>query len=201
MKFSVALLCAVILAAPAHAVDAPAAQAPISNGQILRGHFTELRQKLGDPTPMQTAGHFTVAPGFGLIWGIEQPFPTSTIVTPNGVAQEVGGMALKMPMKNLAHIFDMVGGALAGHWDALESDYVITPGGSAAKWQMVLTPRPDAPHKVTYSSITVSGGKFVENIAMLTANGTSDVFAFSDGDLATSAPTPQEAKLYAAAGR
>jgi len=173
----------------AMAIEAPAGQVHIDATQILRGHFTEQRQSDKDKEPLETSGHFVVAPANGLIWGIEVPFPTATIVTPNGVTQELGGMAVKLPVKkNLRHLYDMIGGALAGNWNALESDFTITRSGNAKNWQMLLTARPNAtPNKSPYSTITVSGSRFVENIVMVKANGATDSFNFSN---ATLSPLP-----------
>jgi hypothetical protein len=191
MRFflTIALLAAFPLAV--WASDAPPGQAHIGANDVLRGHFVEERQIKEMAAPMQSTGHFIVAPGHGLIWGIEQPFPTSTIITPNGLVQDVGGIALKVPAKHLRHLYEMVGGALAGDWSGLDNDFILTRSGDSHHWQMLLTPRPDKA-SLPYASITVSGSRFVEHIAMLKGDGSADTLSFSDTVLSQGTLSPVE---------
>jgi hypothetical protein len=196
MKHIGLLFALLALPLPALAIDAPAGQTHINNNEVLRGNFTEERQMKGMANPMQTSGHFVVAPSRGLIWSIEQPFPTSTIITPNGLAQDVGGIAMKLPAKNLRHIYDMVGGALAGNWNDLENDFVVTRSGNDAHWQVLLTPRANGTSSLPYATITVSGSRFVEHIVMAKADGNYDAFNFSDAVLTSAPPSPMEITVF-----
>jgi hypothetical protein len=189
------VLCFLLLPAFAMAAEAPDAQIKLDTSKILRGHFVEERQIKGMANPMHTEGHFSLAPARGLLWSIEKPFPTTTIITPNGASQDIGGLAVKLPAKNLRHIYDMVGGALAGDWSRLESDFNITPSGGGDHWQMVLTPKPDR-SKLDYASITVSGGRFVENIILMKADGGNDNFSFTEAKLYQVPLMPQEIALF-----
>ncbi len=173
----------------AQAVEPPAGQTPVGTQDVLRGQFFEEHLMKGFDSPTRATGSFTLAPARGLIWNIQQPFQTTTIVTQNGMVQNMGGISVRMPIKNLRHLYDMISGALAGSWDGLASDFVITPKGNASHWQMLLTPRPGAVHKTSYATITVSGGKFVENIAAVKGDGTYDSFSFSQVML-SSGPLP-----------
>jgi hypothetical protein len=183
------------------AVEAPPGQARLGANDVLRGRFTEERQMKGFDAPMQTSGHFTVAPTHGLIWDIEKPFPTSTIITPNGMAQDLGGVALKLPVKNLRHLYDMIGGALAGDWNGLANDFTITRSGGAGHWQMLLTPRPDGQHSLSYTSITVTGGRFVENIAMIGTKNNSETMSFTDEALSSAPLGAREVAFFKEAGK
>jgi len=199
MRVFILIFAVALFPLPAHAVEAPAGQIRIDAGQVLRGNFVEQHQVPGIDGPMQSTGHFVIAPDHGLIWSVEKPFPTSTIVTPSGSAQDIGGIAVKLPIKNLRHIYEMVGGALAGDWDKLESDFTLTRGGDRDHWQMILTPRsPEdgGKPKLPYTSITVSGGKFVENIAMMKGDGSYDTLNFT-GEILSPAPlTHQEITVF-----
>jgi len=189
MRFLFLLLCLLAVQAPSFAVEMPPQQMRITADKVLRGHFTEDHQFNNASAPLHSTGHFVLAPAHGLIWGVEQPFPTSTIITPEGAAQDFGGVSLKLPAKNLRHLYDMIGGALAGDWSGLEQDYIIVRAGVANHWQMVLTPRQGGKPKLSYSTISVSGSSFVENIVLTKADGVFDAFTFTDEAL-TSAPLP-----------
>jgi hypothetical protein len=197
------LLTILFLAIPfaAGAVEAPSGQTIIDGNKVLRGRFVEAHQMNPSQPPMQTMGHFIAAPAYGLIWGIEKPFPTSTIITQHGLVQDIGGMVMKLPTKNLRHLYDMVGGALAGDWRGLETDFDITPSGNAGHWQMLLTPRHDGKAKLPYAAITVSGSRFVENIVLTKADGSNDIFSFSDEVLSAAPPAAHEIAAFNEAGR
>jgi len=178
------------------AIEAPSGQIQIDATKVLRGRFIEQHQLPGAQAPLTSSGHFIVAPARGLIWGIERPFPTTTIVTPNGAAQDIGGMAMKLPAKNLRHLYDMVGGALAGDWNGLETDFEITSSGDGRHWQMTLTPRQNDKPKLSYARITASGGPFVENIVMTKADGSYDAFNFTDPVLSQAPLAANESAVF-----
>ncbi len=197
MKYpSLALLCVLLWPCAAGAVEAPAGQIRLDAAHVLRGHFVDERQIAGMDKPMRTTGSFVAAPARGLIWGIEKPFPTSTVVTPDGAFQALGNISLKLPAKNLHHLYEMLGGALAGDWSGLEQDFTITPSGSGGHWQMRMTPRHPENAKLPYAMITVSGGSFVENILMAKGDGSIDALHFSDEVLSPAPPTAGETALF-----
>ncbi len=204
MRFPLLMICVsltVFLAPAAYAVDAPRGQVPLDLAHILRGAFTEEHQAKDAQAPLESTGHFVVAPAHGLIWGIEQPFPTSTVITADKAIQDVGGIALKLSAKNIRHLYDIVGRALAADWGGLEEDFAITPGGNGTHWQMVLVPRPTGKAALAYARITISGSRFVENIVMTKTDGSYDTLDFTHAVMAPAALTAQESALYAEAGR
>jgi len=175
-----------LLPMTARAIDAPAAQVVMDAGKVLRGRFVEEHQMNPTANPLRTSGHFVVAPAEGLIWGIEKPFATSTTITPNGAAQNLGGLVMSVPMKNFRHLYDMVGGALAGDWQGLADDFVITEKNNGDHWSRILTPRPNGSStRLPYASISVGGSHFVENIVLTKADGSYDRFVFTDAVLSS----------------
>ena len=195
MRFLLIFILAAIPCA-AWAVETPASQIRIDATKVLRGRFVEEHSIQGSRNPMRSSGHFIVAPAHGLIWGIEKPFPTSTIITPNGAAQDIGGIAVKLPAKNIAHLYDIVGGALAGDWRGLEQDFVLTRSGEGQHWQMLLTPRPSNASRLPYATIAVDGSRFVENIVMTKVDGSYDSLSFSDELLSPAPLTAAENAVF-----
>ncbi len=193
------VLIMLILLAPsfaAHAIEAPAGQIIIDNTKVLRGSFVEEHQMNSTQNPVLSSGHFVVAPGHGLIWAIDKPFPTATIVTPNGAIQDFGGVTIKLPVKNLRHLYTMIGGALAGDWNGLDIDFIITRSGDNKNWQMLMTPRPGDKPKLPYATITVSGSHFVQNIVMTKTDGSSDTLSFADAVLSSTPLNDKESALF-----
>jgi len=183
----------------AFAAERPPAQIAIDSGKILRGTFVEEKTIAGADGTLRSSGVFTLAPANGLIWNMQQPIPTTTIITAGGAVQDFGGLTVKLHAKNIRHLYDMVGGALVGDWSGLEQDFIVTRGGTASHWQMTLTPRDGGTAKTPYSVITVSGASFVEKIVMIKNDGSSDIFTFANEALSPIPLAPQEAALFSKA--
>ncbi|MDD3288521.1 MAG: hypothetical protein PHX43_05895 [Alphaproteobacteria bacterium] len=196
MRFFLLILIFVAVSSVAWAVEAPSGQARIDASKILRGRFVEEHHLAGVQKPMQSSGHFVVAPAYGLIWGIETPFPTSTIITQNGAVQDLGGIAMKLPVKNLHQLYDMVGRALAGDWSGLETAFVIKRSTTKNRWKMLLTPRQTDKPALPYAEIAISGGRFVENIVMTKNDGRQDMLGFSDEVMSSAQLTAGESAAF-----
>ena len=177
------------------AVEESSNSPSLNTQNVLRGQFVEEHLAAGGTAPLQSSGHFVAAPSLGLIWSLEKPFPTSTIITPHGAVQDVGGFAMPLSIKNLAHLYAIVRGALEGRWDVLNADFAITRTGDR-HWQRILTPRHNGTSALATTTIAVSGGRFIENIVMTKADGNCDSFHFSNESLSPAPPTAQEIAAF-----
>jgi hypothetical protein len=193
------LLLAFLLAATpcvAVAADSGLGQIALGTGDVLRGDFTEERHLQGFKGPMTSEGHFVVAPSRGLIWKIEKPFPTTTVITPAGLIQTVAGVkVMQLPAQKipfLLHLYDMLGGALAGNWKPLEAEFIVTRSDDLENWQVTLSPRKADNPGMPFSLITVNGHRFVENVILLKPDGDSDTLAFRNEAISRSPPTMTE---------
>ncbi len=199
MRFLPALL-VMAFVIPVMAAELPSGQVPVDSGKVLRGAFVEEKQVKGLDQPLRFTGKFVVAPDFGLIWGVEKPLGTSTVVTRSNAIQDVGGIAMKLKIRKLTQIYDIVGRALTGNWHSLQPDFTITRTEDDGKWHITLTPRPVSTAKLPYASIAINGAKFVESIVLKRADGISDSFTFSNEELSELPLTAQENALFAKAG-
>jgi len=194
------MLALLLAVAPVMAMAAGAAgpTQSIAVGEVLRGRFVQERHLKGFNAPLRTEGHFVLAPGRGLIWRAEKPFAVTTVITANGLVQEVGGSeTMRMPSSRLpflSRLYDMLGGALAGDWRALETDFVVTRAGDDRHWQVDLTPRKaDDPIAMPFHAITAQGSRFVETVAMVKPDGDADNLSFLDQALSSASLTAEEA--------
>lgn len=173
----VALLLALFLSVGA----ARAEDATLKPGDVLRGRFVQERHLQGFTKPVRSEGSFVVAPGKGLIWKAETPFAVTTVVSPAGLVQSVGGTetnrlsADRLPF--LSKLYDMMGGALAGDWRALETTFKVARNGA----DISLVPlRPDDLTAQQISSIGARVGRFVERVEIVKPNGDFDRLSFLD---------------------
>lgn len=198
MKRLIAIL-AVLAAYPALAAET------LNEGQVLRGAFVQERFLKGFQAPLKSEGHFTLAPGRGLIWRTEAPFAVTTIMSPAGLVQEVkGNETMRLPAARLpfmSKLYTMLGGALTGNWKALEDIFAVERGGTENAWTLHLTPRRADDPTMPVRAIDVRGGRFVEEVEIAKPDGDRDRLTFRDQLLKAEPPTADEAALLASAGR
>jgi hypothetical protein len=151
----------------------------------LHGRFVQARNLKGISSTLKSNGTFVLAPGKGLIWRIEDPIQTITIITPAGIRQIINGNevqtieAAKVPF--VAHFYDMLDGALMGDWTAMRHDFAVQTNGDRAAWRTLLTPvRPDDPIAGMLASIVITGGKMVDGVEISRKNGDSERIEFLD---------------------
>jgi len=157
----------------------------LAPGQTLHGRFVQARNLKGISSTLKSNGTFVLAPGKGLIWRIEDPIQTITIITPAGIRQIINGNevqtieAAKVPF--VAHFYDMLDGALMGDWTAMRHDFAVQTNGDRAAWRTLLTPvRPDDPIAGMLASIVITGGKMVDGVEISRKNGDSERIEFLD---------------------
>lgn len=191
----------------ASAIPAGAAEPqPVPSGQILQGRFTQERTLTGIPRPLRNEGRFLLVPGTGLIWRAEKPFATVTVITPGGLTQSVSDQqTLNLPatrMPFLKPFYDMLSGALAGDWRAIESNFTVTREDVAPNWGVRLVPKKSGdPANGGIESIKLSGAGFVETVEIAKTGGDHEKLVFSDQTLSPGPVPPDEARLFESVGK
>jgi hypothetical protein len=157
----------------------------IAPGQNLHGRFQQERHLKGITVTLTSSGSFVLAPGKGLIWRIEQPIQTVTVITPVGIRQIVNGSEVQrieashVPV--ITHFYDMLNGSLTGDWSTMHHDFAVQTTGDQRGWRTTLTPlRATDPIVGTLSSIVITGAKMVDAVNILRTNGDSERLTFLD---------------------
>ena len=195
------LIAAVAIALLSSVSFAQLAMGPtLAPGQTLHGRFVQTRNLKGISSTLKSEGTFVLAPGKGLIWRIEDPIQTVTIITPDGIRQIINGNevqridAAKVPF--ISHFYDMLDGALMGDWTAMRHDFAVQTKGDRAAWRTILTPvRPNDPIAGMLASIVITGGKMVDGVEISRANGDSERIAFLDQTVSGVALSADDARL------
>jgi hypothetical protein len=197
-SIAIAIFAMVILSSVCRA-DLPMGPA-LAAGQTLHGRFIQERHLKGLAATLKSEGNFILAPGKGLIWRIEQPIQTTTVITPAGIRQIVNGSevqhidASRVPF--IAHFYDMLNGSLMGDWSAMRHDFAVNSTRDRNAWRTVLTPlRPDDPIAGMLSSIVIAGGKMVDSVDINRANGDSEHMAFLDQTVSSAPLAGDDARL------
>ena len=200
----VLLLLAAALAAPILAWAAGPTQG-LAPDDVLRGRFVQERQLSGFKTPLRSDGHFVLAPSRGLIWDAEKPFAVTTVITPEGLAQNVnGGQTLRLDAGKipfLGRLYDMLGGALAGDWSKMDTDFTVTRSGTPEKWRVSMVPRNADNLAMPFRSIDVTGGRFVDLIVLTKPDGDTDTLTLLDQSVAKAPLAPAETTVFDSVNR
>lgn len=180
----------------ATAAPITAAAVTVHAGEVLRGHFVQTRHMSGFTKPLKSEGTFTIAPQYGLIWAVNKPLRSATIITREGLVQSSGGVetlslsARKIPF--IAQLHDMIAGMLTGDIAAMQKRFILSHQGSSDNWRIRLTPRQTNDPMMPFREIRAHGGRFVEEVTMLRNDGDSDVLTFDTVTLTTTALTSAE---------
>lgn len=178
---------------------------PLPKDQVLRGRFEQLRFLQGFKNPLKSAGTFVLAPELGLIWRTESPFELTTVMSPAGLVQEVGGReTMRMPSARIpfmSKLYAMLGGALTGDWEELGSAFNITRKTEGKGWRLKLEPLKADDPEMPIRVIDLHGSHFLEDADVIKQNGDRDHLVFLNQKLESAPPTPEEAKLLEEAGK
>ena len=169
---------------------------------VLRGNFSEEKHLSGFNGPMTSTGHFLIVPAEGLIWYVQKPFASKVVITPHGLVQSIGSKpvtqlsAQRIPF--MLHLYDMLGGAMAGNWQALESDFDIARTQDENGWHAILVPHQKDNPAFPYSLISVSGHRFVDRVTLQKQGGDTDILSFTATNRSQNPPNAAEQADFAA---
>jgi outer membrane lipoprotein carrier protein LolA len=177
----------------------------LKEGEILRGNFVQERHLAGFVTPLKSDGVFILAPEHGLIWSAERPFVIRTVITPAGLVQDANGKrtlridAAQVPA--MEKLFSLLGATLSEDWHELERDFVVAREGDDAHWQVKLVFRREGDVAMPFREITVTGGRFVDEVTLTRAANDFDRLIFSVQSVMPGPLTADEGDIFAAAAR
>lgn len=170
---------------------------------VLRGKFTQDRTVVGFKKPLHSEGHFTISPTQGILWQVEKPFATTTVITSRGLTQQIDGTkttdipASRIPF--LTHLYEMIGGVLEGKWSSLEHDFTIKRTGDSTQWQVELTPIHTGDPAMPIKKINVRGREFAERTILTRNDGSTDTLLFLGQKITKSPLSAAEQALFATA--
>jgi hypothetical protein len=177
---------------------------PVPPGQMLQGRFVQERALAGIPRPLRSEGRFLLVPGTGLIWRAEKPFASVTVITPGGLTQAVSDQqTLNLPATRLPFLkpfYDMLSGALAGDWKAIEQNFTVTREDQGPNWGVRLLPK-TADASMPFESIRLSGTTFVDSVEIAKSGGDQERLVFTDQTLAPASIPPEDARLFDSVGK
>lgn len=188
-------------ARPEHLAEQPQI---LTAGEILRGSFVLERRLAGFEKPLRSQGRFSLIPGRGLIWHVEKPFESTTVIASGGISVKAGGqnvMRLSTSrMPGIGHLYEILENAVSGNAGALKEDFTVRRSSGADGWTLVLLPR-QTPATTQIGRLVITGRRFVDRVEIERTGGDVDQLQFLDEEEQTGSPTAEEDALLAAQHR
>ena len=180
-------------------------QQTLSTTKIVRGDFSQSRTMAMFNQPLISNGTFIIAANHGLWWHQTAPMTVSLVLTQDKLSQQFDDQppqvmtADKNPMVfYFSHIFLAL---FNGDTSALDQQFnlamtTLTPTTDQKnKWQLVLTPKQDPLNKV-FSTITLQGEKFINQLTLAEIRGDKTVITFSHQRTTPSTLTTEEQRVF-----
>lgn len=140
---------------------------------VLEGRFTQTRTLEGFPKPLISEGRFVFAPGRGVLWSTEKPFPSELVLTREALSatNAFGTETLSASaVPQIEAVGRLVTALVSGRFDVLADSFSMTLEGSLERWRAELLPAGGMPSRL-FSRILAEGGEHPERITLLTADG------------------------------
>jgi hypothetical protein len=154
----------------------------LTPGQTLYGRFVQERYLRGLTAPLKTAGDFVVAPAVGIIWRIDQPVPSVTVITAAGMRRITDGDVQRLASSKVpayAHMYASLDDAITGNWAALRQDFTVAYTGDRHAWRVILTPLQSAGSLSAHlTSVILTGGGRIDTVEINHSDGDSEHVTF-----------------------
>ncbi|MBE9607818.1 outer membrane lipoprotein carrier protein LolA [Chitinilyticum piscinae] len=178
-----ALLGCLLLSAPALAGVIDDVRVRVALPDAQRGEFRQEKHVATLSKPLISSGQFIYLKPRGLLWRMDRPYASDAVITGEQLIQQVRGKTIarvearsQPGYSSVSRIFMALVG---GDWQALEQDFVIQGKVSGPSWQLELTPKGGLFASFA-RTLTLSGGKTLEQLDIAEKNGDRTVYVFSN---------------------
>ncbi|QZA82535.1 outer membrane lipoprotein carrier protein LolA [Deefgea piscis] len=175
-------LALLLLVAPAHSALLDDVKARVSVKDTLRGEFRQEKRIAKLSKPLLASGQFVYLKQQSLLWQIEKPYASDSIITADTLIQSVNGKTIvRVDAKSqpaysaVSRIFMAL---VAGDWAALEADFVITGYVDGQRWQLTLKPKAGLFASFA-NTLTLTGASALQQIDIAEKNGDSTHYTLS----------------------
>lgn len=170
--------------------------------ETLKGHFEQEKRLAKIKKPLKSRGSFALQRGRGLLWRTEAPIESLLVMTRNSVsitkdAKIVMSLSVK-EQPGLRLMGSVIFATFAGDVDEIRRSFDVLKGqapDATGAWSVSLAPR-DATIAQLFVRISLTGGKYLEQLEIAERNGDVTLIRFRDVD-SRSPLAPIDARLLA----
>lgn len=201
MLTSIALLTSLVLSDAAGAsATVKEISARLKPFSTLHATFVEERRVEGLTKPLKSTGRLVYARNKGLLWLVEKPLASQTVMTSTSLVQTIKGrvtvkldVAAQPSMQVISRLFVA---SLTGDWAPLEADFEMNAHQTPSSWTLRLTPKGGLFAKFA-RSLEVTGDTSVHSVELAELSGDSSTTQFATPLFDVPLTADEEARLGA----
>ncbi len=171
----------------------------LADAKVLTGRFVHQKHLSEVPQPLVANGEFTYARGLGVYWHTQQPFDSVFVLTQNGIVQRDEG---NETMRLSAHeqpavrvIADIFLALFTLDVTSLSSSFDLFGKSQGERWIVGLRPK-SATIGSVFKQATITGGKDVEQVVLVDAQGDRTVIDLKGTQYSSAAPSAAITALF-----
>ena len=162
----------------------------------LSGQFEQTKHLAALETELTSTGEFDYTQGKTLNWVTQTPIQSRVELTPQGLTtfnsqgQDVTDPAIQTPQ--VAVFTELFFALMTSNWQVLESAFELSGTTEGPQWHATLTPKDPVLAQV-FSTLSLSGGAYVDQVILNEVNGDSTAIRFLDltpGEVQSEATSP-----------
>ncbi len=134
---------------------------------ITRGEFTQIRQLPELTRPLRSSGRFVHDVDRGILWQVDEPAPSTLVITPGGLYRNGERQSGASPMTTLRPVFRAL---FSGDMARLQDHFEVTTKAVDVGWELELSPR-DSSLADALASITLSGDAYPHKVMIKEGEG------------------------------
>lgn len=161
------------------AFDLDALREQLTQTPVVRGHFVQEKYLRALPQPLTSRGEFVLATGKGMLWRLRSPLQQTLRITPQGIARQLPDGSWQPASDGTHRESHLFLDLLTGDTEGLAKNFDLQLKGTAADWQMLMTPNAMILRQI-FSDIEIRGGAQVQVITLHEAQGDRTVLRMED---------------------
>jgi len=147
---------------------------------VVHAEFRQTRHLAALTRPLKASGTLVMARDRGVVWSVEKPLKITYVIGPGGLlVVDAQGRRERRTARDLPVLGQMgrvFQSMVQGDWKGLEAQFTVEGSGSAAAWEVTLTPRAGLAGYLR--QVRLKGGRFVDQVTLVEAGGDRMEIAF-----------------------
>lgn len=177
----IVFLCGLLMIIPVYSSDIKIEHVKIPDNHLLKTTFKQKRFLQGISKPIESQGELIVLGNKGIIWNTSSPFPSTVLITHQGLYQIVDNTPQSVLKSDNNSMMSMISTILTGSFIEGVKDFEVMahPHPNKKRWIIELIPK-EKTMKSFLNSINIEGAEYVQSIVIQRTNGDKDVIVIEN---------------------
>lgn len=182
-----------------HIVDIVELFRTLQENKIIRGDFKQIKTIKKINKNFISTGKFTIASTYGILWKMQDPFPSQTAISKTKITQiSANGTQTEINISGntiLQQISQTINAVFSGNRIELQNNFHVFFEKKDSKWTIGLIPKENAIKK-QISNIILNGEKWIDSVDLIDGDGVPLHYEFSNQEAGQSLTLDESKLLY-----